>query len=179
MATRIALLRGINVGGNHRLPMAGLVAIIEAAGGRDVRTYIQSGNAVFDAGADRPAAALAAAIRDGIDAAHGFAPHVLVRDAEHLRRVVECNPFPDAAADPRSLHVYFLDATPAHPDLDGLAALAGDREAFVLDGDTWYLHVPDGLGRSKLAAGAERRLGVAATARNWATVTALAALADR
>jgi uncharacterized protein (DUF1697 family) len=178
MTTRIALLRGINVGGNHRLSMKALVAVIEAAGGSDVRTYIQSGNAVFDAPPGRSSASLATAIRDGVEAAHGFAPHVLVRDAGYLRRVVDGNPYPDAAGEPRTLHVYFLDLAPGSPDLDGLEALCAGDESSVLDGDAWYLHAPDGIGRSAVATKAERLLGVPATARNWATVTALLALAE-
>ena len=178
MATWVALVRGINVGGNRRLRMRDLVTAIEAAGGSDVRTYIQSGNAVFDALADRSASSLAPAIRDGIEDAHGFAPHVLVRDAAYLRRIVERNPYPDAVGEPRTLHVYFLDASPAAPDLDRIAALRTGDESSSLDGDSWYLHVPGGLGRSTVAAKAERLLGVPATARNWATVAALLALAD-
>ena len=76
------------------------------------------------------------------------------------------------------LHVYFLDAAPASPDRAGLDAIRDGDESSVLDGDAWYLHVPDGLGRSTLAAKAERLLGVPATARSWATVTALLALAE-
>ncbi len=179
MTTRVALLRGINVGGNNRLPMAELVAIIEAAGGHDVRTYIQSGNAVFEAPADRNPVSLGEAIRDGIQAARGFAPHVLVRDAAYLRGIVDANPYPDAVAAPKSLHVFFLDRTPPSPDLDGIAALRTGDESSTLLGDALYLHAPAGIGRSVLATRAERLLGVPATARNWATVTALLALADR
>ena len=178
MTTWVALVRGINVGGNRRLPMRDLAMAIEVAGGSDVRTYVQSGNAVFDAPADRSAASLAAAIRDGIEAAHGFAPHVLVRDAAYLRRIVERNPYPDTVGEPKTLYVYFLDASPTAPDLDRLASLRAGDESSSLDADAWYLHVPGGLGRSNLAAKAERLLGVPATARNWTTVAALLALAD-
>lgn len=179
MATWIALLRGINVGGNNRLPMAALGAIIEAAGGRDARTYIQSGNAAFEADADRAPSALGAAIRDAIRAGHGFTPHVLLRDAAYLQRIVDGNPYPEAAGAPKTLHVFFLDAAPLSPDLAGLEGVRSGGEAFVLDGDALYLHAPEGIGRSKLAVKAERLLGVPATARNWATVTALLEVAAR
>ena len=178
MVIRVALLRGINVGGNRRLPMKDLVAVIEAASGSGVRTYIQSGNAVFEAPADRSADSIATAITAGIERVHGFAPHVLVRDAVWLRGVVDRNPYPGAVEEPKTLHVYFLDAAPRSPDLEGIEGLRADEEASVLDGDAWYLHAPDGIGRSNLAAKAERLLGVPATARNWATVTALLALAE-
>ena len=176
MTTWVALLRGINVGGNHRLPMASLVALLTDLGAGDVRTYIQSGNVVFTAGA-REGEAMGGRLRDAIQEAHGFAPHVLVRRAAALERVIERNPYPGAAAEPKTLHVYFLDTKPPAPDVDGLEAIRGEHESFELDGDVLYLHLPDGLGRSTLAARAEKLVGVPATARNWSTVTKLAGLA--
>jgi uncharacterized protein (DUF1697 family) len=178
MAAWIALVRGINVGGNRRLPMQHLASILTGLGARDVRTYIQSGNAVFDASTD-DAAAIASRASGAIEAELGFGPHVLVRSAADVARAVERNPFPAAAEQPTTLHVFFLDEPPPSPDLPGLEALRGEGEAFVLDGSVLYFHAPGGLGRSKLAARAERLLGVPATARNWATVTALVDLAGR
>jgi uncharacterized protein (DUF1697 family) len=178
MSTRIALLRGINVGGNNRLPMTDLAEAIRAAGGRDVRTYIQSGNAVFEAPDALAAGSLAGEIGREVERTHGFRPHVLVRDAAYVRRIVSNNPYPEATQEPKTLHVFFLDRAPASPDIAGLEALR-DGESFALDADVLYLHTPDGLGRSKLAGRTERLLGVPATARNWATVTALLELAER
>ncbi len=177
MTTWIALLRGINVGGNNRLPMADLAAILEASGARGVRTWIQSGNAVFDAD-PADARAFAASVSAAIRERHGFAPHVLVVPAAALRAVIERNPYPEAAADPTSLHVFFLDAEPAAPDHASLARVAAPDERYAVDGAVCYLHVPSGLGRSKLALKLEKGLGVPATARNWNTVLKLAALAN-
>jgi uncharacterized protein (DUF1697 family) len=177
MTTWIALLRGINVGGKGRLSMKDLVAVLEGLGGRDVRTYVQSGNAVFRADV-RDAATLGGRITGAIKAAHGFAPATMVLPAAALRRVADRNPFPQADATPTSLHLFFLAETPAVPDLAALESLRAGNEAFRLDGDVFYLHAPAGIGRSKLATAVERRLGVAATARNWRTVRQLLAMAE-
>lgn len=169
MTTHILLLRGINVGGRNKLPMKELVAQLEALGCRDVRTYIQSGNAVFR-GARKLAASLPKQLAEALEASHGFAPHALVLDFAELEAAMRENPFPEAESDPKGLHVGFLDARPKSPDLDALEALRAKSERFELVGTRFYLHAPDGVGRSKLAARAEKLLGVAMTDRNWRTV---------
>ena len=176
MKTWVALFRGINVGGNNILPMKELVATLESVGCQDVETYIQSGNTVFRS-EETDASLLSNRIRTSIEESHGFEPRVLVLGAEELERVVRSNPFPEAESEPRSLHVYFLASSPERPDLDALEGIKGDRESFVLEEDTFYLHAPDGVGRSKLAANAEKLLGVSATARNWRTAVKLSAMA--
>ncbi len=172
MKTYIALIRGINVGGKGLLPMQELVAILESLGAQNVKTYIQSGNAVFQHKAD-VAAGLARKVTAKIARSRGFAPHVLVLEATALAKVVAANPFPEAVAEPKSLHAFFLDAKPAKTKLTSLAGLQSKTERFELRGSVLYLHAPDGIGRSKLAANVERRLGVAATGRNWRTVCRL------
>lgn len=178
----VALFRGINVGGNNRLPMSDLSALLEGLGLSEVRTYIQSGNVVLCAD-DRDAApstgrrALAARIRDAIREAHGFAPHVLLLDADELRAAIRENPFPEAEPSPTSLHLFFLDTEPERPDLVVLDALRADGERFALLARRLYLHAPAGLGGSKLALKVERVLGVPATARNWNTIRRLDELA--
>lgn len=172
MTTWIALLRGINVGGNNLLPMKRLVAIIESLGGDNVRTYIQSGNVVFEHRIKLPVK-LGQAIADAVDAEFGFAPRVLVIDADALAAAAQGNPYPQADAEPKNLHLYFLESTPAKPDIAAMKALVIDGEQFTLRGQVFYLYARDGIGKSKLAERAERLLGVAATARNWRTVTTL------
>lgn len=176
MTTLIALLRGINVIGNNKLPMKELSALLTGLGLRDVQTYIQSGNVVFHSNAKNKTA-LAAKISAAIEAQHGFAPQVLLLDAAELHRAMADNPYPEAEADPKSLHLFFLDGAPLHPDLKSLEALKADSERFKLAGKVFYLHAPEGFGRSKLAARAEKLLGVAASARNWNTVCKLAEMA--
>jgi uncharacterized protein (DUF1697 family) len=177
MATNIALLRGINVGGKGTLPMKELVAILESLGCRDVKTYIQSGNAVFEHEAD-VASKLAGKISAAIKNKRGFAPHVLVLEAKAFKKVVSGNPFPEAVAEPKSLHVFLLESKPAKAALKSLEGLRSDSERYELCGNVFYLHAPDGVGRSKLAANVERKLGVPATSRNWRTVCTLLGMAD-
>jgi uncharacterized protein (DUF1697 family) len=140
---------------------------------RDVQTYIQSGNVVFGCDAKKKPT-LAAKISAAIKAQHGFAPHVLLLEAEELHKAMAGNPYPEAVAVPKSLHLFFLDEAPQHPDLKSLDALRTGNEQFKLAGKVFYLHTPDGFGPSKLAARVEKSLGVAATARNWNTVCKLA-----
>jgi uncharacterized protein (DUF1697 family) len=102
---------------------------------------------------------------------------VLVFDAKQLAKVVKANPFPEAEYEPKSLHVWFLCEKPTKPNIAVLDDLRTNREQFELLSCVFYLHAPDGIGRSKLAANVERHLGVAATARNWRTVCAILKIA--
>ena len=149
--------------------MRELVAVLETLGCEDVRTYIQSGNAVFRH-PDRDPSQLAEKTRAAIGVSHGFEPAVLLLSARRLERAIDANPFPDAEADPSKLHLFFLVRVPDDPNLDALDAAKAPRERYVLDEDIVYLHAPEGVGRSKFAAGLERALGVSATGRNWRTV---------
>jgi uncharacterized protein (DUF1697 family) len=158
--------------------MRELVTILKSLGGGNVTTYIQSGNAVFRHQASE-ATKLARQITAEIAKSCGFAPHVLLLAAAELAKVVEANPFPEAAAVPKSLHTFFLDAKPAKASLSSLGSLQSKTERFELRGSLLYLHAPDGIGRSKLAANVERRLGVAATARNWRTVCKMLEIAEQ
>lgn len=177
MNTYIALLRGVNVGGHNKLPMRELAQTLSALGLRDVRTYIQSGNVVFRSEEVDPAA-LSRQITAAIEQSRGFAPGAIVLERDSLRAAMAANPFPEAEADHKSLHLFFLDDGPAHPDLEALEAVRAANERFALINRVFYLHAPDGVGRSKLAEKAGRGWGVAITARNWRTVSAIMALAD-
>lgn len=168
----IVLLRGVNVGSNRKLPMKELREILEGLGLEDVETYIQSGNAVARVAAGA-SPALAEDVAGAIEERRGFRPRVLVLGADRLLEAIEANPFPGADAEPTSLHLFFLAEPPRNPDLDALAEVATASERFRLDRDVFYLHAPEGFGRSKLAASAEKLLGVPATARNWRTVRKL------
>jgi uncharacterized protein (DUF1697 family) len=169
MKTYIALFRGLNVGGSNILPMNELVTVLKKIGARNVKTYIQSGNAVFQ-GEETNALLLSNKISAAIKKSHGFEPQVLLLESEEMERAVESNPFPEAESEPKTLHVHFLASEPKNPDLCSLERIKGDRERFALKEGFFYLHAPEGIGRSKLAANAERLLGVATTVRNWRTV---------
>lgn len=177
MKTHIALFRGINVGGKNPLPMREVVTILEDLGARKVKTYIQSGNAVF-VSEDEDDAQLARRIRAEIKKRRGFDSYVLLLGADELERTVEQNPFPESDVDPTTLHAGFLAEIPERPDMETLKSLKSESERFSLVGRVFYLSAPDGVGRSKLAAQAERLIGVPMTDRNWRTVSAIRKLAQ-
>lgn len=175
MTMQVALFRGINVGGKHILPMQELRDLLAELGFEDVQTYIQSGNAVFSAAADP--ISLSARITSAIEECFGFAPRVLLLTVERLAAIASANPYPEAEATPKFLHVSFLTEKAGNADLDAMNALKSDSEQFTLTDDALYLHAPDGIARSRLAAKIDRLLGVSTTARNWRTVMKLLDLA--
>jgi len=170
---RIALLRGINVGGRNKLPMEDLAAVFEDVGCLDVRTYIQSGNVVFRGGPE-PLELLASLVTERIAQRFGFRAPVVVRTAEQLRAAVEANPFLAAAPDPGHLHVGFLAELPSPEAVAGLDPARSTIDRFAVRGREVYLHVPGGMGRTKLTNDwFDRQLGGCLTVRNWRTVSAL------
>lgn len=170
MNTIICLLRGINVGGHNKLPMRELTTVLEGLGIRNVKTYIQSGNVVFQSErTDLPV--LAQEIGAAIGDSHGFVPQILLLSLANLETAVSKNPYPAAEENHKTLHFYFLEAVPHNPDLALLESLKAEREQFELIDTVFYLYAPDGIGRSKLATKVEKTMGVAATARNWRTVS--------
>lgn len=176
MNTYVALLRGINVGGKNVLPMKELATVLQDLGLNEVQTYIQSGNVVFKT-TRNSTQKLARDIKAAIGKNHEFVPQVLVLSIAELRDAIDSNPFPEGENEPKSLHLFFLESSTAHPDLDRLASFQSGSERFKLVGTVFYLHASDGIGRSKLAPQVEKALGVAATARNWRSASAILSLA--
>jgi uncharacterized protein (DUF1697 family) len=175
MSTWIALVRGIG-GGIRSVPMKRLREILEELGLADVRTYLATGNVVFE----RPratAAKLSAAIAERVSREFDFDAKVLVLSAAELEAAADANPFREAEREPRSLHLFFLAAKPRSPDLAAMKKLQAASERFALRDRVLYFHTPDGFGKSKLATRVERLLGVDATARNWRTVCKVRELA--
>ncbi|MET7680738.1 DUF1697 domain-containing protein [Streptomyces sp. NPDC005423] len=178
MTTYAALLRGINVGGARKLPMAELRALMEELGHLGVRTHLQSGQAVFTVGRGDEDS-LAAGLAEAIEGRFGFAVDVIVRDHAYLKAIVDACPFPAAALEARQLHVTYLSAPveeERYADVDRAAHLP---EEFRFGDRALYLYAPDGLGRSRLAVelSRPRRVkGLTATTRNWNTVVKLAEL---
>lgn len=176
MTAWIALLRGINVGGHRKVPMAEFKAMADELGLRNAATYVQSGNLIFNSPAESRAD-IEALIARGISGRFGFEADVIARNLAEWEAVIAANPFPEAALKPKTLHAVFL-GTPTDSDAaERLAALPRDDEEFKIAGDTLYLLTPSGIGRSKFAAAAGRHVGVPATARNWNSVLKIADLA--
>ncbi|WP_274563437.1 DUF1697 domain-containing protein [Streptomyces spiramyceticus] len=174
--TYAALLRGINVSGHKRVPMAELRALLTELGHRDVRTYLQSGNAVFTTDADKTDDALAAELERAIEKHFGFTVDCLVRSGAYLSAVADACPFPAAELEGKQLHVTFFSRAVDPKRLEPVDPAAYLPEEFRLGDRALYLYAPNGLGRSKLAeALAKPSLfkGVTATSRNWNTVAKL------
>ncbi|MEU0438610.1 DUF1697 domain-containing protein [Streptomyces sp. NPDC006186] len=173
-----ALLRGINVGGNRKLPMAELRAVLEELGHTRVRTYLQSGQAVF--GAERgDEDTLADGLARAIEKRFGFSVDVIVRDHAYLAAVADACPFPADSLEPKQLHVTYLSRPVTADRFAEIDQAAFRPEEFRLGDRALYLYAPDGLGRSRLAdALARPRLteGLIATTRNWNTVRKLVEL---
>jgi uncharacterized protein (DUF1697 family) len=175
--THIALLRGINVGGKNALPMKELSAILEGAGCTEVRTYIQSGNAVFGASAAL-AAKLPALVARAILARAGHRVPVVMRSAEEWRALVKVNPFLPAKLDPTQLHVGFLADAPSAGRVAALDAQRSPPDEFRVRGREIYFRFPAGLGKSKLTnAYFDAKLATTLTVRNWRTVLKLLEMA--
>lgn len=158
------------------MPMNGLVVLLEDIGAKKVRTYIQSGNAVFQS-AEKNSSQLSKQLAAEIKKRHGFEPYILLLGLEAINAAITKNPFPEAEADPSNLHLGFLASTPKNPDLEKLNSLKKANERFHLGDNVFYLHAPEGVGRSKLAASTEKLLGVPMTDRNWKTVCKIRELA--
>ncbi|WFF03137.1 DUF1697 domain-containing protein [Micromonospora sp. WMMD964] len=178
MTRYVALLRGVNVGGATRLAMADLRRIVTDLGHGDVTTYLQSGNVAFNSTV-RDAEKLAAGITRALTDELALPVPVLVRSGRELAAIAGGNPYADRENDPTRLLVAFLATPPASSTVDALTVPGGENVSFTVTGRELYLHYVDGgYGRSKFTnAYLEKRLGVAATTRNWKSVRALAELA--
>lgn len=171
MARHVALLRGINVGGKNKLPMAALVDLFEAAGCRNVATYIQSGNVVFDATAP-VARRVSEVITQALMETHGLRVPVVTRTAAELSAVAANNPF--APHDVSNVHVMFLQDTPDRKAVAGLDPGRSPGDIFIVQGREIYMHLPNGVGRSKLTNDYfDRQLRTVSTGRNWNTLLKL------
>ncbi|MEU3933440.1 DUF1697 domain-containing protein [Streptomyces sp. NPDC029044] len=173
--TYAALLRGINVGGSRKVPMADLRTLLTDLGHDDVRTYLQSGQAVFSSGRVGEDA-LAGEIAQAIEKRFGFGVDVIVRDHAYLKAIAGACPFPAADLEPKQLHVTYFSAPVTHDRFAGIDQDAYLPEEFRLGDRALYLYAPNGLGRSKLAEHLSKpriNKGVIATTRNWNTVVKL------
>lgn len=177
MNTWIALFRGINIGGKNILKMAELRKDLESLKLKNVRTYIQSGNVVFESATKSPST-LSRKISKLVHENHGFRPAVLILTVDQLLEAVESNPFAAAVADPRLLVFFFLERPSTDPDWQSIDAVKRPAEQFTLTDGVFYLLAKDGFAQSKLAANVEKYLGVVATARNFRTVGKLVKMVE-
>lgn len=174
MPTYVAMLRGINVGSGRIVKMERLRGSFEALGFGGVRTYVQSGNVIFESD-QKPQTGLSDKIEGKIQRDFGFTVPVLVKTSKKIAQIVSDNPLvKEKGIDHSKLHVTFLSHAPPKTAVKVLEPLATGRERFCILNREIYLYCPDGYGNTKLSNNAiEKRLSVVATTRNWRTVNAL------
>jgi len=174
MGARVLLLRGVNVGGAGRLPMADFRDFLARCGAVQAQTYIQSGNAVYSGDS-----AVDARIQAGFAAQFGFSRPLFFYDLSDYAGILDANPFAVlGAADGAAVHIAFLAQPLPMPDFTALAALAANGEALAQTARALYLHAPNGIGRSVLAAKLSQLRGTDLTVRNQRSAMAIAALAQ-
>lgn len=183
MPAYIALLRAVNLGGYGKIAMTDFRKLLEGLGYKNVQTYIQSGNAVFDVPGS--AANVGAAIAAGIEKLMGAPVDVMIRTHDDLSRLIAANPFAkEAAANGALVHVGFLAG---HAGTGAEAALRGivekypsRRDRYHLAGEHIYFHLPDGAAETKFSGKSlDKAVGVAVTGRNWNTVLKLHEMSRR
>jgi uncharacterized protein (DUF1697 family) len=179
MPTFIAMLRGINVSGHKIIKMDQLRASFTAMGFSNTKTYIQSGNIIFEASNDSTAN-LSEKIGQRILGDFGFSVPVTLKTAKEMEQIIKRNPFLGMPAiDHSKLHVTFLDDDPPKKALEQLLPLASKPEQVHIIGQEVFLYCPNGYGNTKLSNTAiEKKLSVGATTRNWKTVNTLLAMAQ-
>jgi len=176
MRTCISMLRGINVGGHKKVTMEQLRRCYESLGFDGVRTYIQSGNVIFEQ-QTAEGAVMVDRIQTGIKRSFGLDVRVIFRTKEEMLSVIKNSPFKDL--DQGKVHVTFLSEKPASPPLKEIDAARDRAEKVSVSGREVYLFCPNGYGKTKLSNQfLEGKLNVYATTRNWRTVNALSFLAN-
>lgn len=169
MSTYVALLRGVNVGGKNKMAMAELRDHFASLGFNNVRTFIQSGNVIFES-ARLPAVAQ---LESSIEERFAIASRIALRSSQDLLQVATNRP---ATMDEGRLYVGFLASKPSPADVVHLDHERFLPEQFSVSGEEVYMHLPEGMAQTKLPDYLNRRLKVPITFRNWNTVNRLLAL---
>ncbi len=173
MKRKIAILRGINVGGKRKILMADLKSMFETLHFSGIQTYIQSGNVLFHTDNDDHAA-LSNSIEKAIDEQFGFEVPVIIRTAEELAAAVDKNPFYQDAVDVKQLHLTFLEQEPSPANKQHTESYNYEPDEFVIEGKHVFIYCDGKYHKSKLSnTFFEKQLQVKATTRNWKTVLKL------
>jgi uncharacterized protein (DUF1697 family) len=178
MNSWVSLLRGINVGPTTTVKMDEVVSLYKSLGLKNVRTYMRSGNVLFESPQTDPEKC-PGILEKQITLRVGFPVKVLIRSGEELRQIISNNPFLSGeSGDITRLHVTFLSKEPPENLLHDLIPVKDDQDRFIIRGKEVYLFCPGGYGRTRFSnAFFEKNLGMITTTRNWRTVTVLSAMA--
>ena len=172
------MLRGINVGGHKMIKMPELIALYESLGFKHIVTYVQSGNVIFE-GPDKDIDEIPSLIEEKIKREFDMKVPVLLRTQDEMGQIIKNNPFvKERGIDLGKLHITFLSAAPTESARNKTVGVESGPDRFVVVNNEVYLYCPEGYGRTKLSNNFfEKKLGVAATTRNWQTVNALLQIA--
>jgi uncharacterized protein (DUF1697 family) len=178
MNTYVSMLRGINVSGHNMISMPDLKKLYESLGFKNVVTYVQSGNVIFDSPAkDIPK--LSSQIESQLKKTFNFSVPLVIRDKNDLQRIISENPFINKKKDPLNLYVTFLQSTPDPFDFKTSPLPSGESDEFIIKDKEIFLFCPNGYGRTKFNNNYfEKKLNISATTRNWNSVNALFKLAS-
>ncbi len=177
MLRYVALLRGINVGGNTMIRMEELRAMFEALRFERVASYINSGNLAFDVETPVPESSLVASIESEIEKEFGMQISVMIRSQVEISNVIASNPFAGEFESHKEMHVLFLRELMPAEAVEQLSAAANEGERFAVRHREIYCHLKLGVANSLLGKDfIEKKLKVPTTARNWRTVLKLAEL---
>ncbi|WP_066071374.1 DUF1697 domain-containing protein [Neobacillus soli] len=175
MPIYIALLRGINVGGHHKIKMADLRSLLETIGLRKVKTYIQSGNVLFES--EEAAKQLSMRMEEEIGKTFGFPVPVILRTATEFEHIIRNCPFAtDTLKEGESIHAAFLADEPSEKGIQHLSTIKSEMDEYKIEGKEVYFYFRESILKSKIVSQLPK-LGVPATVRNWKTVIKLAAIA--
>jgi uncharacterized protein (DUF1697 family) len=174
MNTYISLLRGINVSGHKMIKMEDLINLYKSLKFENVRTYVQSGNVIFNTSA-RDQEKILKKLETNIESRFGFPVKVIIRTHGELYQVIKKNPFiKRTGIDISKLYISFLSDKPAAGLIKDIKLNKNETEEYQIIGKEVYLYLPEGYGNTKLQIGIfEKKLNVIATARNWKTVNTL------
>jgi len=180
MPVVIAMLRGVNVGGHHKIKMEALRALCTKLKLRDACTYVQSGNVIFKT-EERDLASLAKRLQNAIERDFGFRPDIILRTSSELREVIARNPFAKRCdIAPNKLLVTFLANDPGQEARNKAAKIKTEPEELRMDRREVYIYFPNGMARPKMSWPAiERMLQTSATGRNWNSVTKMLEIAEK
>jgi uncharacterized protein (DUF1697 family) len=180
MPVLVSMLRGVNLGSHNRIKMDDLRALYESLKLENPRSYVQSGNVIFQT-KEKNSPQLARKIQGAIQKKFGCCPEIILRTTEEMRKAIAANPFPERTKlEPAKVLVTFLAGEPSGEAAANLDKFRGFPEELHLNGRELYIYFPNGAGRSKLPWSAvEKLLKVTGTARNWNSVQAMLAIAER
>lgn len=178
MKIKIAILRGINVGGKRKILMSDLRLLLEKIGFKDVKTYIQSGNVIFKS--NKSNAEIISEIKKTVNQNFGFDVPVIIRTSEDLEHIVNSNTFYKQENDVSKLHLTFLSTKPTNDIIGKVELFNSSPDKFIIKDENVFIYCEGKYHKSKLTNNFfEKKLEVEATTRNWKTVLKLLELSKQ